>query len=316
MDAHATIAIAQMAILLVTILLIGFALNKRWLPAPRFIAWVLAVGGPVVALLITRHQAPFWIMIALILALLYAMKAVVAVSDRRQTRLPLRRWLAYTLTWPGMRPGIFQSLGEAPLPGASRLIRKGAVRILAGLGLFYLAFLIWQAPTRFHGVFWMMAVLALLFPALSLILHFGLLNVLTGFWRWRGVPAANLFNAPMRSLSLGEFWGRRWNIAFAEMTAVAVFRPLRQRYGEGAGRLGAFLFSGLAHELAISVPVQAGYGLPTLYFALQAMGAYLEKRYALGGRFWTAMWIMLPAPLVFHTNFIIGVMLPLLGKNS
>jgi alginate O-acetyltransferase complex protein AlgI len=53
------------------------------------------------------------------------------------------------------------------------------------------------------------------------------------------------------------------------MTAMAVHRPLQRRLGRGPALLGSFLVSGLLHEVAISLPVRAGWGLPKLYFLLQ-----------------------------------------------
>jgi hypothetical protein len=35
-----------------------------------------------------------------------------------------------------------------------------------------------------------------------------------GAWRLAGVDRRPLFLAPLRSTSLAEFWGRRWNLAF------------------------------------------------------------------------------------------------------
>ena len=68
-----------------------------------------------------------------------------------------------------------------------------------------------------------------------------------------------------------EFWGRRWNAAFSEMTAIAIYQPLVRVAGRGPALAASFLGSGLLHELAISVPVRAGYGLPMAYFMLQGV---------------------------------------------
>ena len=111
---------------------------------------------------------------------------------------------------------------------------------------------------------------SLLLPALSLVLHFGLLNVLAGVWRSAGANCRALFRAPLCATSLTEFWGRRWNLAFSEMAATAVFRPLSRWAGSCAATAVVFLFSGLLHELAISLPVRAGFGLPLLYLPFEA----------------------------------------------
>jgi alginate O-acetyltransferase complex protein AlgI len=92
-----------------------------------------------------------------------------------------------------------------------------------------------------------------------------------------------------------------------------------------AGRLaraGAFLVSGLLHELAISVPVRAGFGLPTVYFALHAVATGIEPRLGVRrwpaplGRLWTWAWVLVPLPLLFHRAFRDGMVLPLFGASA
>jgi len=53
------------------------------------------------------------------------------------------------------------------------------------------------------------------------------------------------------------------------MMALCVQRPLARTVGRRRALLAAFGLSGLLHEVAISLPVQAGFGLPTAYFVLQ-----------------------------------------------
>jgi alginate O-acetyltransferase complex protein AlgI len=76
----------------------------------------------------------------------------------------------------------------------------------------------------------------------------------------------------------------------------------------------SFLASGLLHELAISVPVRAGYGLPTAYFVLQGALVVLEKRIRREpGRLWTLFWLVAPLPMLFHAPFLRGIVWPLAG---
>ena len=124
--------------------------------------------------------------------------------------------------------------------------------------------------------------------------------------------------APHRSRSLTEFWGRRWNLAFSEMTALAIYRPFRDRLGAATAVLASFAFSGLLHEAAISVPVRAGYGGPFAYFLLHGVLVLAEKRLALErwgvwNRAWTAAWLILPLPILFHPPFLRAVAWPLVG---
>jgi alginate O-acetyltransferase complex protein AlgI len=126
-----------------------------------------------------------------------------------------------------------------------------------------------------------------------------------------GFRARVLFDAPLQSRSLQEFWAQRWNRGFAEMTALCVQRPLGRRLGRSRALLGSFLASGLLHELAISLPVGAGYGLPTCYFVLQGLMIQRERKQP--GRLATLLKIALPLPLVFHPWFVAETLVPLLG---
>jgi alginate O-acetyltransferase complex protein AlgI len=94
------------------------------------------------------------------------------------------------------------------------------------------------------------------------------------------------------------------------MMAIAVDRPLRPRLGRDGARLAAFFVSGLLHELAISVPVNAGYGLPMLYFALQGVLVTIERK---PSRLRTLASLVIPLPLLFHPWFVRGVIWPMLG---
>ena len=256
-------------------------------------------------------------MIAIILALLYAMKAVVTVEARPDLpRAPrVIEWFAFAAGWFGMRPRVFIGLGGPPRDGWRRLITYGLRRVAVGVALVIVARFLW--PT---GALVAATVVACI--GLSLFLHFGVFNVVAGVWRALGADTGPLFREPLRSRSLSEFWGRRWNLAFSEMTAIAVYRPLGNVIGRRAALIVAFLSSGLLHELAISVPVRAGYGLPFTYFLihgalllserqLEARGHPIQ-RHAVLGRIWTFGWLVLPVPLVFHPPFLAGVVWPLL----
>jgi alginate O-acetyltransferase complex protein AlgI len=156
---------------------------------------------------------------------------------------------------------------------------------------------------------------------LLLLLHFGLFEVLALVWQAQGVEASPLMRSPFLARSLGEFWGRRWNVAFHELTLDLVYRPLRARLGTGAATLIAFAASGLLHDLVISLPARGGWGLPTGYFLLQAAGVALERSAAgrrldldrpLLSRAFIAACAAAPAFLLFHPPFMERVVLPFL----
>jgi len=300
-------------------LALGFAVARiRPVAAARAAAWALALTAAVVAERLTASEPAGFRMLAIIGTLFYGLKAVVAVESRAAGGAALgpAAWLGFAALWPGMRPELFARRGAEPLPGAGALALRGLVRLVTGCLLVAAA----RALTAAGGPRLLATVLVL--PGLSLILHFGIFNLVAGAWRRAGIDARPMFRAPLRATSLTEFWGRRWNLPFSEMTALGVYRPLRGRWGTAPALTAAFLVSGLLHEAAISVPVGAGYGLPLAYFALHAALMSVERRRARTGRplstpawrgrLWTLLWLALPLPLLFHRPFLAGVVWPLL----
>jgi hypothetical protein len=86
-------------------------------------------------------------------------------------------------------------------------------------------------------------------------LHFGAFHLLSVLLRRRGIEAEPLMNRPLRAATLAEFWGRRWNTAFARLTREAVFAPVARRIGPAAGLWAGFALSGAVHEAALTLPV-------------------------------------------------------------
>jgi D-alanyl-lipoteichoic acid acyltransferase DltB (MBOAT superfamily) len=141
-------------------------------------------------------------------------------------------------------------------------------------------------------------------------------------WRRAGVPVEKLFVCPLAAKSLADFWSNRWNRAFSGFARELIFRPLARRLGTTGATLAVFLFSGLAHELVISVPAAGGYGGPMLYFLIQGLLVLVENtrafRRAMRNRpmcawLWTAAGVLGPMPLLFHRPFLERVVLPFLA---
>lgn len=307
-------------------LLAGLTITRiRQLVAARIAAWGLTFVSTLLVERMTCEEPAGVRMVALVVALLWGMKTVVSAEYQTggNPPLPVLRWLGFTTLWFGMRPGLFAEREPGPLPGAWPLIARGVLQFLAGAALLVAVQWGWREfPSALASETrrWLFSIPAL--AGLSLMLHFGVFPVAAGLWRLAGVDARALFRAPLMSQSLGEFWARRWNLGFPEMTALAVYRPLSRWLGKGPATMASFLFSGLLHEMAISVPVGAGYGLPTLYFALHGGLALFERGLAQSGRpierlgmwsrAWTAACLVLPLPLLFHPWFVRGTVWPLL----
>lgn len=203
----------------------------------------------------------------------------------------------YVALWPGMDPRPF----ARTVPGEGRgLVAGGACRMALGAALL--------AGVRTGTAAGDAVVLGL---GVGFLVHLGLCDVLAGFWRGRGVPVERLFDDPAASRSLSEFWGRRWNRAFHAVARDRVFKPAARRWGTAAGVAATFAFSGLLHDLLLSVPAGAGYGLPTGYFLLQGGLVLAERRWEIRGRLWTAFGVLAPLPLLFHPAFVREILLPL-----
>jgi len=244
-------------------------------------------------------NTPLLRMLVLIAATFVVMKIVVVVVTR--TALTPGQWLAFA-GWFGMRPALFTRRG-AP---EAMSFTPGLLAIGAGMAMLYLA----------RNVASPILVFVIALPALSLILHFGIIDVTTALYRRAGWPVNEPFRNPLASRSLSEFWGRRWNVGFSEMIAVTVHRPVRRYAGETTALMASFLASGILHELAISVPVRAGFGLPTLYFLLHGALVGVERRFPrVASRAWTFFWLVAPLPILFHPPFVRGIVWPLVGLS-
>ena len=289
------------------------------------LSWAMLILSILVIHLIFLHEGPIIRMLAIIATTFTAVKVIAVAEGYKNKKLTLKfnQWVVFAVGWAGMRAQPFESLGEKPLPGAWPIITFGVSRVIIGLLLIALAHKAILLPV-FPCLIYIL-VSAILLVGFSLILHFGLLGISAGAWRLSGVNTYVLFRSPAKALSLTEFWSKRWNIAFSEMTSVAVFRPLKNKAGSAVALMAAFAFSGLLHELALSVPVNNGYGLPLLYFITQGAMVLVEKalisqkilflQHQVLARVWTLFWVIVPMPLLFHPHFIKEVVWPLAGLN-
>jgi alginate O-acetyltransferase complex protein AlgI len=294
--------------------------TAKRLALDRSVAWTILIAGSVAVERAVAHEGPGVRMLAWCAFGLLVLKVIVIVEERARGMAPLSvgAWFGFLFAWPGMQPRIFAAPKVGRLPEASALIRRGFGYAAAGAGLVLSARFAW---TTFHS---RLLATVLLLPGLSLLVHFGLFDMLAGAWRLRGVACDELFRAPWRSKNLGDFWSRRWNLAFSQMTSIAVYRPLAGRWGRGAAVMAGFVVSGLLHEMAISLPVKAGFGLPLLYFLIHGALVLIERELERTGRripiaatrTWAFVWLVGPLPLLFHRHFLAGVIWPLIGIDA
>lgn len=205
--------------------------------------------------------------------------------------------IGYLVAWPGMNPSTFT-------PGQRRANWRewAAASFKLAVGVVLLFGVARFVPNPLVQA-WVGGV------GLIVLLHFGVFHVLALLWR-----VEPIMRTPLQATSLAEFWGRRWNVAFHELAVKLIFERLRPRIGVTGSVLATFLASGLIHDLVISVPARGGYGLPTLYFVLQGVAVIAERRLRLpagiSGRIRVALVVGVPALILFHPWFMLGVMLP------
>lgn len=299
-------------------LLSGYGITKiSSVQIAKLLAWIHALAAVPAGHWLTLECTPFVRMIVIIVFLFVAMKMVVC-TDYYSGKSPLGpiQWCCFALAWPGMHPSLFEQIPLRPLNGGGKLVLQGFLAIAMGSGLLWLASTVSGTG---RGSYWIKFALSL--PGLSLMFHFGLLSVIAGCWRFAGLNVRPLFNSPHRSKTVGEFWNSRWNIAFTEMTALSIYRPIRKKLGKPAGIVAAFLISGIFHEAAISVPVMEGFGLPVLYFAIQGAAVVTEDHMVKKVRWffkirrlWTIACLVIPLPLLFHKPFMVKIVFPVLEK--
>lgn len=249
---------------------------------------------------------------ALSFAIYFGLKWLTWWEARSRIDHSLCRSVAYLLAWPGMDACAFlNSKGHVTTPAALSWLRVVFKTIAGGLLLWGFVRFIPPQNALFRGWVGM--------AGLILFLHFGTFGIIALFWQALGIAAEPIMRSPLRSTSLAEFWGKRWNLGFRQLAHELIFRPTSHRLGAGAAGFLVFVVSGLIHDLVISLPARGGYGLPTLYFVLQGAGVLVERshlgkelRLAQGARGWAFMVVFLAGPVfwLFHPPFVLRVILP------
>ncbi len=260
-----------------------------------------------------RNLVPAWVfMWILSFAIYLSLKWLTWWRARSRIAHPAWRSVAYLLAWPGMDADAFLDPRQRVSPPATWTWLWATLETILG------AILLWvmarSLPTGQPLVRGWVGMVGLI-----LLLHFGTFQIVALLWQSLGVKAESIMSEPLRSTSLGEFWGKRWNLGFRQLAHELIFRPLHRTLGPNTAGFLVFAVSGLIHDLVISLPASGGYGLPTLYFLLQGTGVTVErsrfgKRFGLGQgvRGWCFMVVFLTVPVfgLFHPWFVLRVILP------
>ncbi|WP_254510981.1 MBOAT family protein [Anatilimnocola floriformis] len=271
-----------------------------WVPLLALIAIVLLCGA-------SLHPAvSAWLLAASIYVgfkwLAFANSSVARRASRRDS-------LLFLLLWPGMDADAFLTERPVTQPNVREVASAAALMLLGLITIFALPTL--PLSTEVRG--WTALV------AIALFLLFGVAQTISIAWRICGVDAQPIMNKPMRATSLADFWGARWNLPFHDIGRIFVWRPVAKRFGWPTATMAVFLFSGVIHDLAMSIPARGGWGLPTIYFLLQGVAVLFErsplgKRWQLSrgwrGRAFAALFVLGPLGLLFHQPFLQRVVLP------
>jgi hypothetical protein len=107
---------------------------------------------------------------------------------------------------------------------------------------------------------------------------------------------------PYRSTSLNQFWSTRWHQSFRDVFIRCGSTPLSYLFGKTGGILGAFLISGILHDLGCWGMGQ-GTDIKSIsgFFLMNGIGILLEHVYrsttgkrveGIGGQIWTNAWLV------------------------
>ena len=226
-----------------------------------------------------------------------SLKVTAALKQRAVwSELSAEAWLYYWTVWPGMR---LSNLRRSETTPDINWLYRGVAGMAASVALLVATVII--EPSNYVAG-WIGVVVVLAF------IHFGYADVLSYYMRLRGFKTKRLFLLPHKSKSLNDFWSRRWNVAFVEMNQV-LFLPGIQKLSKALLVPLTLGLSGIMHELALSYPAGAGWGLPLLYFVVQGLLMKTERQTWFKNLpeafrpWWARFWVLAPVGLVFHQPF-------------
>lgn len=243
------------------------------LPGLRQVDFALALLLPTGAWLMTLGLPTCLRMWALVGAEVLAVKWLMLRFALGRGEVPdAARQLAFLFGWAGTDATRFLRSAAEPVRAVEWV--WAATHLATGIALALTgAQLVGTSPVA--GAW--LGMLGMVFAA-----HFGGTQLLALAWRTRGVDAPPLMRSPIAATSLADFWGARWNLAFAVPARDLLFKPLARRICAAQATLVVFAGSGLLHETVIALPAGGGWGWPTAYFLLQGVAVLFEK--SLAGR--------------------------------
>ena len=264
-------------------------------------------------------------MIAIAITLFLAIKthSLLIYRDRQLSRghefsFDFTSWLIWYTLWWGLKPSeFFKQQARQPIDWSE--LAFAAVKIAIG---FLLLTLIVPSVSGDSPVDSVRTLVSGWLGMVGIVfcMHFGYSHLSAIVLRASGRPVTPIMNWPVLASSVSEFWSKRWNLAFRDYAHVTLFMPLARKWGAAIGAIAGFVFSGVIHELAISLPARGGYGWPMLYFLIQGLGVLGERQFnkwgwwkpgSVASRCWAIAVVALPVPLLFHQAFVTKVIVPI-----
>lgn len=287
--------------------------QSRWRASA---AWLLVFVILSIGWLIAHDVNPYLRMVVTWVCMFLAFKTVrLMLTPQSALRdLTFPRFVGFML-WLGMDTEPW-TRARSHVPHTMRRLHEGL--ILAGVGFGLMLVFLWVPLT---GDWWRLVRAWCAWVALVIGLFFGVTRIWLVVVNAAGRDVALLFDRPVYARTVSEWWSRRWNMPVHMVFGQAIFQPLRRRFGISGASMAVFLVSGIMHEYLLSYPASGGWGLPTLYFVVQAIGTRMEqsrrfRRWLRAawwrGSLWTFGVTLIPAPLLFHPALLQAVVMPLL----
>lgn len=153
-------------------------------------------------------------------------------------------------------------------------IKIGLFQLIPGIALVYLNQKFSFQEISFALYFGYVGIAILLLPSGFFRLAIGIYMLASGHY------TKPMFDNPMASISIHEFWSKRWNMMYMRSAFRTVFRPmLKQGFSPFAATMTVFICSGITHELLIFVVRGSFDGYNGAFFLLQGLAVNLEKRF-------------------------------------
>lgn len=251
-----------------------------------------------------QDQSPVARMFLIIGVLFFGFKILIAWTCPLSETRPAM----FFFFWPGMNPQPFRKGTRSRKAESLRAAFTASLYLISGGTLL-------SCTLYLPGYFLTAATTCV---SLSLIVHFGIFGLIRTLYLANGWGVPEMFSRPWNATTFSTFWGRHWNRPFMELSSLLLFRPFYRIFGRDGAIACTFIFSGIVHEMAISLPVGQGYGGPFAYFILHGLLVIFEKR--MGPRVPPGVWrlilwaaLILPLPWLFHAPFIEQILFPLIG---